>query len=94
MDKFTDSTIMTFGQYKGKPLYEIPISYLEWYKSEQEKNPTWHPDKKALLEYIDRVLLKSEIMGCLPSEYIKDSITAGRIANNILDVLKQFNLIK
>ncbi len=33
--------------------------------------------------------LKSEIMGCLPSEYIKDSITAGRIANNILDVIKK-----
>lgn len=32
--------------------------------------------------------LKSEIMGCLPSEYIKDSITAGRIANNIIDAIK------
>lgn len=31
--------------------------------------------------------LKSKVMGCLPSEYIKDSITAGRIANNILDII-------
>ena len=37
---------------------------------------------------MSKELLKSKIMGCLPSEYIKDSITAGRIANNIIDAIK------
>lgn len=28
--KFNDLTPMPFGQYKGKPLQDIPASYLHW----------------------------------------------------------------
>lgn len=30
MQKFTDKTLMPFGQYKGEALANVPASYLLW----------------------------------------------------------------
>ena len=32
---YTDKTLMTFGKHKGKPLGEIPASYLDWLLGEE-----------------------------------------------------------
>ena len=38
----TDETLMPFGKHKGKPMIEVPASYLDWLRDEEwleERHP-------------------------------------------------------
>jgi len=38
--KYTDVTPMPFGKYKGKPLQDVPASYLHWWYTQTNRSDT------------------------------------------------------
>lgn len=45
----TDTSPFPFEMYKGKPMQDIPTSYLHWY---WEAGGRWNPEQLAIVEYI------------------------------------------
>jgi uncharacterized protein (DUF3820 family) len=39
MSAFTDLDLMPFGVHKGKPMQEVPASYLAWLKDQRCHHP-------------------------------------------------------
>jgi len=50
-----DSTIMPYGQHKGKPLGEIPLSYFRRlkFRIKEKSKMRWTLTEKLLVKYIE-----------------------------------------
>jgi len=60
--KADDNTIMTFGQYEGKELANVPASYLIWCNKNIFPKDYTYATNKEIFEYIEENLedLKAE----------------------------------
>lgn len=68
--RFTDLTVMPFGEHRGKKLGDVPASWLLWFDGEKEKQfrlapGSFSPLERALLTYIEnnRKALEGESSG-------------------------------
>lgn len=52
-DSFDDSTVITFGKYKGKKLEEVPPEYLQWLLTDTD--------------LVEKMKLYNYIAMCLPA---------------------------
>lgn len=57
--RFADDSPMPFGKFKGKPLKDVPASYLIWLHGEMLDND----DKVALFRYLEanKTALEQEV---------------------------------
>lgn len=49
MKELTDQDPMPFGAHKGKPMEEVPASYLDWLRGQD-----WLSQWPAVADYIER----------------------------------------
>jgi uncharacterized protein (DUF3820 family) len=49
MNPLTDTGLMPFGKYRGKPMQDVPASYLHWLWAEGKKNEVATSDVAAYI---------------------------------------------
>jgi len=49
MTQLNDDSPFPFGRHKGKPMRDVPASYLDWLRGQ-----SWLPQWPDVAEYIDR----------------------------------------
>lgn len=54
---FNDETPMPFGRYKGKPLKDVPASYLLWWNDECTRDQ-WRDLQEYIKKNIDALKIK------------------------------------
>lgn len=56
MEKFTDETLMPFGEHKGTPLAKVPDHWLLWFQdinTDEYEAGLMSGDRLKLMEYIE-----------------------------------------